>query len=149
MRRGLSHGGNDSRLRFNGTKDGGCEDKLHYTVDAGQPQKLWGPDVYFKNARQNHLGLSRTAQRRHSTRVIPRWRRVYVAAPRLTVNCAMNLGRLQWDQQICGVNLGVFSETAEQVQLAWTSKNVEGARILFSSVILQASKRSFISRSCL
>ena len=46
---------------------------------------------------------------------------------RLTVNCAMNLGRLPWDRQICGVNVGVFSETAKQVQLAWTSKNFEGA----------------------
>ena len=78
---------------------------------------------------------------------------------RLTVNCAMDLGRylvcppfalfrattvnsadcalcllhiitpqrLPWDQQICGIKVGVFSETVKQVQLAWTSKNDEGA----------------------
>ena len=115
---------NDSRLRFNGTEDGGCEDKLHYTVDAGQPPKLWVPDVYFENARQNHLGLPNDGTLLES---YPDGGVFMSQRLRLTVNCAMNLGRLPWDRQICGVNVGVFSETAKQVQLAWTSKNVEGA----------------------
>ena len=115
---------NDSRLRFNGTKDGGCEDKLHYTVDAGQPPKLWVPDVYFENSRQNHLGLPNDGTLLES---YPDGGVFMSQRLRLTVNCAMNLGRLPWDRQICGVNVGVFSETAKQVQLAWTSKNFEGA----------------------
>ena len=115
---------NDSRLRFNGTKDGGCEDKLHYTVDAGQPPKLWVPDVYFENSRQNHLGLPNDGTLLES---YPDGGVFMSQRLRLTVNCAMNLGRLPWDRQICGINVGVFSETAKQVQLAWTSKNFEGA----------------------
>ena len=51
----------DSRLRFNGTADGGCTDELSLT--AAEHARIWKPQFYWEGARQGQCGSCRGVAR--------------------------------------------------------------------------------------
>ena len=42
---------------------------------------------------------------------------------RMTVNCKMHLARLPYDEQLCGLKMGPYSQSEAEVVLKWTERN--------------------------
>ena len=115
---------NDPRLKFNGTVDGGCEGKLVLLLDSGAPVKIWHPDVFFENSKSNKLGQQFDG---NLLEIYPNGDIFWVRRIRADINCHFNLARLPWDEQACEIDVSLFSQTIQQVNLTWTDNNNEGA----------------------
>jgi hypothetical protein len=97
----------DPRLRFNGTADGGCVDKL-VILD---PSVLWTPDFYFPPSVEQEIGEKNDG---YSIEVNPAGEVFWSQRLRITLNCEMNFERMPWDEQSCSVQVGPYSQTGDE-----------------------------------
>jgi len=105
-------------LKYNGTTTGGCgqNEVLTFIMGEKEAPPVWIPDVYFANARKNDLGLKNDGS---SITVSPDGRVFWTQRIRIWVNCKMHIAKLPWDEQLCSLVLGPYSQNMEEVEMVW------------------------------
>jgi hypothetical protein len=99
-------------MAFNET----CFPKLIFLTSDSSPPPLWTPDIIFKNAKKNDLGLPNDGS---LMEVYPSGQVYWSQRIRMTVNCKFHLGRLPWDTQSCGLAVGLHAQVKDEVDLVW------------------------------
>ena len=79
----------DARLKYNGTADGGCLERLTVRVDETEKAPFWTPDIYFDINKKNEIGKRSDGAAMY---VYPDGVVLWTQRIRSTVNCAMNFG---------------------------------------------------------
>jgi len=106
----------DERLKFNGTADGGCVDKLIF----GDSSSLWTPDFYFEKAASVSLSVSGNGE---MLTVSPAGEVFWSRQSRITLRCKMHFGNIPFDTQRCPYQLGLYSQLQDEVVLEWKANN--------------------------
>ena len=112
----------DPRLRFNGTDDGGCADELSFK--AAERARIWKPEFYWEGARKITLPKPDNSEGTGELlKVSPSggvwWSRQVSLALGCPVAKGNKLDRLPFDTQTCDFLMGMYAETAAEVQLRW------------------------------
>ena len=78
----------------------------------------------MQNAKENLLGEKNDG---NLMEVYPNGDVFWSQRIRAVINCHFHLARLPWDMQTCEVDVGLFSQTVQEVNMTWTDNNNEGA----------------------
>ena len=113
----------DPRLRFNGTEDGGCVDKLSF--GESERARIWKPILYWEGA-QDIIMPSVGKGTGELLEVYPDGSVWWSRQAHFTLACpfAANLGRMPFDTQTCNFMVGMYADTALDSQLRWKEGRV-------------------------
>ena len=121
----------DPRLRFNGTADGGCTDKLSFSVE--EEDLIWKPSLYWEGANKITMPDPQqgTGQLLHVSPDGSIW---WSRQTSFLLSCPMsgNLGTLPFDTQVCTFLVGSYTDTSADTYLRWKEQrtglaNYDGA----------------------
>ena len=93
-------------------EQGGCFDKLVFR----EADDLWTPDIYYEKSIVNKLGQESDGD---LVEVYPSGRVFWSRRARLTMQCPMIFKRMPFDRQCCNFLMGMWSQTAEEVEIKW------------------------------
>lgn len=102
----------DWRLRFNGTKDGGCTDHLQFRDSS----TLWAPDLFFERAVSVQMGGAGFGE---IVTVNSEGQVVWTRESTVTVKCDMYFGNLPFDVQSCPFAVSLYSDAFGATVLRW------------------------------
>ena len=109
-----------TRLTHLRREQGGCFDKLVFR-DADE---LWTPDIYYEKSIENKLGQESDGD---LVEVYPSGRVWWSQRARLTMSCKMFFNRMPYDRQCCNFLMGMWSQTAEEVEIHWRTTETGAA----------------------
>lgn len=98
----------DARLAYNST----CVKQLAWRSAAD----VWTPDLYFEQSQKVALAAAGDGQ---FIKVAPNGDVSWSRQARLTLRCPMHFGTFPFDAHSCPFKVGLYSDTADEVQLAW------------------------------
>uniref|UniRef100_A0AC35UGC1 Neur_chan_LBD domain-containing protein n=1 Tax=Rhabditophanes sp. KR3021 TaxID=114890 RepID=A0AC35UGC1_9BILA len=101
----------DTRLKF--------KNNTHQTLSLGMSMldKVWRPDVYFRNGRDSFLHKFTTPNR--LVRLSHDGRILYSSRLTIKAKVRMNLDRFPLDRQVCKLIIGSFAYDSKQLILKW------------------------------
>ncbi|KFM78595.1 Glutamate-gated chloride channel, partial [Stegodyphus mimosarum] len=103
----------DERLKYN---DRG----LNY-VTVTRPEKLWIPDLFFRNEKSGHFHNIITPN--NLLRIFPNGDVLYSTRISLKLFCPMDLQNYPLDQQICSISCASYGYTTEDLIFLWKEDN--------------------------
>ena len=110
----------DPRLRYAHTNASSSVQKL--TLTRSDMQRIWKPGLYWEKAINVRLPSPVEAVSSGAGQLLdvyPDGRLYWSAQVSLEISCPLNLAKLPFDTQTCDFTMGMYSATADEVQLTW------------------------------
>jgi hypothetical protein len=111
----------DPRLRFD-TSSELCNEPEPLLWDLNRDGKVWLPDLYFEDSTKDIIGEASGQYLGSLMHIYRNGSLMWSQRARLEFKCPMDVTDMPWDTQCCPFRVGLYSQQADTVVLAWKAE---------------------------